>query len=91
MYILTLKEKLINIGLQIKIIMFNQLKSVVWGLKNSDKILSTAYTVRNCSKCSIVDFSDKNSFCTDHQEQYNKLLNNGPYGQSTREILFNDF
>lgn len=91
MYIFILKEKLINIEGQIKIIMFNRLKPVVWGLKNSDKILSTAYTVRNCGKCSNVDFSDKNSFCTDHQDQYDRLLNNGPYGQSMREILFNDF
>lgn len=67
--------------------MINIVKPVIWGLKNSDKLLNMAYTVRNCKECSDTEFSDKDSFCENHQDQYNELLQKAPYGRSIRDIL----
>lgn len=60
------------------------IKPVIWGLKNSNNILNMAYTVKNCNQCDSIS-SEK--VCEDHKEEYNKLVDNGPYGRSFRDII----
>lgn len=64
------------------------IKPVIWGLKNSNNILNLAHTVKNCDQCDSIS-SEQVSVCKNHKEEYDRLVDNGPYGRSFRDIIKN--
>jgi hypothetical protein len=67
---------------------YNTVRSIIWGFKNLDNVSNLISKVKECDKCENIDF-ETDGVCEKHKKSYEKLVQNGPYGQTIIEILTN--
>lgn len=68
---------------------YNTLKSIIWGFKNAEDIFNIINEAKNCDKCDDLDFENNDGVCKEHRESYERLVQNGPYGRSITDIINN--
>ena len=64
--------------------LYNIIRSVIWGFKNIDEIINRLNEFRNCNECNKLEYDH---LCENHKQSYNKLAKNGPYGRTIRDII----